>query len=106
MAGTLSGGEQQMLALARVFALRPKAIIADETSMGLAPKVTDEVFETLEAVAHEGITLILMEQFIERALKMATDCIILRRGAICWAGDVSEARKEVIDRYLGDVESE
>jgi branched-chain amino acid transport system ATP-binding protein len=102
-AGTLSGGEQQMLALARALAVTPKLIIADEMSLGLAPLVTDAVFEGLEQAKSSGITVVLIEQFVHRALGLADHCVILTRGRVGWSGPASEAHQEVIDRYLGEV---
>ena len=66
-AGSLSGGEQQMLALGRVLAVPPKLIIADEMSLGLAPIVTESVFQSLDAARQQGITIVLIEQFVHRA---------------------------------------
>jgi branched-chain amino acid transport system ATP-binding protein len=103
-AGSLSGGEQQMLALARAFAVSPKLIIADELSLGLAPSVTESVFQSLDEARTSGITIVLSEQFVHRALKMADNCIILTRGRVGWAGSASEAGQEVLDRYLGEAE--
>jgi branched-chain amino acid transport system ATP-binding protein len=103
-AGSLSGGEQQMLALARALAVSPKLVIADEMSLGLAPIVTESVFEGLEEARRSGITIVLTEQFVHRALAMADACVILTRGEVGWFGPASEAGQEVIDRYLGDAE--
>ena len=105
-AGSLSGGEQQMLALARAFAVSPKLIIADELSLGLAPVVTESVFQSLDDARTSGITIVLSEQFVHRALKMADSCVILTRGRVGWAGPASEAGQEVLDRYLGEAESD
>jgi branched-chain amino acid transport system ATP-binding protein len=105
-AGSLSGGEQQMLALARAFAVSPKLIIADELSLGLAPSVTESVFQSLDEARSSGITIVLSEQFVHRALKMADSCVILTRGRVGWAGSASEAGQEVLDRYLGEAESD
>ena len=102
-AGTLSGGEQQMLALARALAVTPKLIIADEMSLGLAPLVADAVFEGLDQARKSGITVVLIEQFVHRALGLADHCVILTRGRVGWSGPASEAHQEVIDRYLGEV---
>jgi branched-chain amino acid transport system ATP-binding protein len=101
-AGSLSGGEQQMLALARALCVRPKLIIADELSLGLAPKVVDSVFETLESIKADGITIVLIEQFVHRALAFADDCIILARGAITWRGAADSAGEQVLAQYLGE----
>ena len=103
-AGSLSGGEQQMLALARAFAVSPKLIIADELSLGLAPLVTESVFQSLEEARKSGITIVLSEQFVHRALSMADSCVILTRGRVGWSGPASGAGQEVIDRYLGEAE--
>ncbi len=101
-AGNLSGGEQQMLALARALAVTPKLIIADELSLGLAPLVTESVFEGLEAARKSGVTIVLSEQYVHRALAMADTCVILSRGEVGWSGPAADAGQEVIDRYLGE----
>ena len=100
-AGTLSGGEQQMLALARVLACRPKVVIADEPSLGLAPLLIDVVFESLAKAREEGVTIVLIEQFIHRALTFADRCLILQRGRLTWSGPAADAKAEVVARYLG-----
>lgn len=104
LAGSLSGGEQQMLALARAVAVLPKLIIADEMSLGLAPQIVEAVFESLEETRKSGVTIVLSEQFVHRALSLADTCVILSRGRVGWTGPASEAGTEVIDRYLGDAE--
>ena len=103
-AGSLSGGEQQMLALARALAVSPKLVIADEMSLGLAPLVAESVFEGLEEARRTGITIVLSEQFVHRALEMADTCVILTCGRVGWSGPASEAGHEVIERYLGEAE--
>jgi branched-chain amino acid transport system ATP-binding protein len=104
-AGSLSGGEQQMLALARALAVSPKLVIADEMSLGLAPLIAESVFEGLEEARRSGITIVLSEQFVHRALSMCDGCVILTRGHVGWSGPASEAGQEVIDRYLGEAEA-
>ena len=104
-AGSLSGGEQQMLALARALAVSPKLIIADELSLGLAPLITEMVFQSLEEARRQGITIVLSEQFVHRALSMADSCVVLTRGRVGWSGRAAEAGQEVIDRYLGEGET-
>jgi ABC-type branched-subunit amino acid transport system ATPase component len=104
-AGSLSGGEQQMLALARALAVSPKLIIADELSLGLAPLITEMVFQSLEEARRQGITIVLSEQFVHRALSMADSCVVLTRGRVGWSGPAAEAGQEVIDRYLGEGET-
>jgi branched-chain amino acid transport system ATP-binding protein len=100
-AGTLSGGEQQMLSLARVLAGRPSVVIADEPSLGLAPLLIDMVFDSLEQARQAGMTVILIEQFVHRALGFADRCLVMQRGRLSWDGRSSEAKSEVLARYLG-----
>jgi branched-chain amino acid transport system ATP-binding protein len=100
-AGTLSGGEQQMLALARVLAAPPKLLVADEMSLGLAPRLVDLVFESLGKARDEGVTILLIEQYVERALGLADEAVILRRGRIAWQGPAPEAHTELVAGYLG-----
>jgi branched-chain amino acid transport system ATP-binding protein len=100
-AGSLSGGEQQMLALARALAVPPKLIIADEMSLGLAPIVTEAVFQSLDDARKSGITILLIEQFVNRALSLADHATILTHGEVSWSGPAADAHQEVLDRYLG-----
>ncbi len=103
-AGSLSGGEQQMLALARAVAVEPKLIIADEMSLGLAPQVVEAVFTSLEEIRRAGVSLVLSEQFVHRALSFADTCVILSRGRVGWSGRAVDAGPELIDHYLGEGE--
>lgn len=100
-AGLLSGGEQQMLGLARALALSPRLVVVDEMSLGLAPMVVERVFESLDAIRGSGITIVIIEQFVHRVLEMADECIILSRGTVGWRGAAADAGSEVLDRYLG-----
>jgi branched-chain amino acid transport system ATP-binding protein len=104
-AGSLSGGEQQMLSLGRALAVEPKLLIADEMSLGLAPIVVDSVFQSLERVRDAGISVLLIAQFVHRALGIANHCVILSRGRVGWSGPAADAGPEVLDRYLGDATS-
>lgn len=101
-AGLLSGGEQQMLSLARALATAPKLVIADEMSLGLAPRMVDVVFESLDRARTAGISVIMIEQFVHRALGFADTCLILQRGSQAWTGAADQAADEVLARYLGD----
>ncbi len=103
-AGSLSGGEQQMLALARAMAVEPRLIIADELSLGLAPLVVESVFQNLETAKASGTTIVLIEQFVHRALAIADTCVILARGQVRWSGRAQDAGNEVLDQYLGEAE--
>jgi branched-chain amino acid transport system ATP-binding protein len=101
-AGTMSGGQQQMLALARAYMGRPKVILLDEVSMGLAPKLVDAIFEFLDRLKSEGISLLLVEQYVSRALAIADYAYVLVRGRVNFAGDPDElADEDVFARYLG-----
>lgn len=100
-ASTLSGGQQQMLALARVLAAPPHLVVADELSLGLAPLLIDEVFEALHEAREAGATLVLIEQFVGRALALCDTALILRRGQIVWRGSTEDAEAAAAETYLG-----
>ena len=101
-AGNLSGGEQQMLSLCRALILTPKLIIADEMSLGLAPKLVEMVFESLARLKSVGVSIVLIEQFVHRALEFADSAVLLSRGHVAWRGASDNARDEVLARYLGE----
>ncbi|MCU4183478.1 ABC transporter ATP-binding protein [Acidiferrimicrobium sp. IK] len=105
-AGLLSGGEQQMLSLARALATSPKLIIADEMSLGLAPRMVDVVFDSLAKAQQAGVSVLMIEQFVHRALGFADSCLILERGTQAWSGPANAAAGEVAARYLGSDSSE
>ena len=90
LAGTLSGGEQRMLALARVMVEKPRLLIADELSLGLAPIVVDEVYRTLAQIRDSGTTLLIVEQHVHHALALADDAIVLVHGETAYYGPVAE----------------
>ena len=89
LAGTLSGGEQRMLALARVMVDEPRVLIADELSLGLAPIVVDEVYETLRSIQAAGTALLIVEQHVRHALAIAETVVMLDRGRVQFDGPVS-----------------
>ena len=101
-AGTMSGGEQQMLALARAYVAGAKTVLLDEVSMGLAPKIIDEIFEYLHRLAQNGAALLLVEQYVGRALELADFVYILNKGRIQFVGEPHELREErLLASYLG-----
>ena len=100
-AAMLSGGERQMLSLARALTTSPKLVIADEMSLGLAPKMVDAVFEAMALMRDREATIILIEQFADRALRFAGQCALLQRGRLSWHGAAQMATSEVIAGYLG-----
>jgi branched-chain amino acid transport system ATP-binding protein len=104
VAGTLSGGEQQMLALARILATRPKLVIADEPSLGLAPKIIEQIFEALGQARAAGTAVLLIEQYVHRALAFCDTANLLRRGTVVWNGASSALGHDVLTHYLGQEE--
>jgi len=100
-AGTLSGGEQQMLSLSRALIVSPALIIADEMSLGLAPLMVDLVFESLARARDHGVAIVLIEQFVHRALAFADTCAVISRGRVAWTGPAEDAKDEVLRQYLG-----
>jgi branched-chain amino acid transport system ATP-binding protein len=91
-AGSLSGGEQQMLALCRALVGDPKVVLFDELSMGLAPLIVAELFEHIETLRAQGRTVLLVEQYLTYALQLADLCYVLAKGQVVWQGDPSELR--------------
>jgi len=106
LAGTMSGGEQQMLALSRAYVAEPATVLLDEVSMGLAPLIVDEIFRYLRRIASEGISLLVVEQYVARALELADYVYILNRGRIRFAGEPAEVGDQtVLESYLGALTS-
>jgi branched-chain amino acid transport system ATP-binding protein len=103
MAGTLSGGEQEMLAIARALMSRPKLCIFDEPSLGLAPKIVQEVGETLARIKARGTTILLVEQNAKMALGLADHAYLYEAGEIVLEGSGTEllSHPEVSKAYLG-----
>ena len=102
-AGALSGGEQQMLAIGRALVARPRLILLDEPSMGLAPKIVDEVFRVIEEIRGSGTTVVLVEQNARRALRAADHGYVLASGEIAHEGPAAGllADERVVQAYLG-----
>jgi branched-chain amino acid transport system ATP-binding protein len=101
-ARVLSGGEQQMLSLARALATSPSVLVADELSLGLAPQMVDLVFDGLERARSGGVTVLMIEQYVHRALGFADDCLVLQRGRMVWHGRAAGAQGDIVNHYLGD----
>ncbi len=102
IAGTMSGGEQQMLAMASAYVRDPKLILVDEASLGLAPLIVEQIFAFMERVAADGSALLIVDQFATRALAMADTAWVLSRGTITYSGSpegLGEA--ELLSSYLG-----
>ena len=101
-AGTLSGGQQQMLAMAAAYVRRPSLVLVDEASLGLAPIVVDEIFAFLGRCAADGAALLLVDQFARRALQLATAAYVLRRGRIVHSGPAADLLDaDLFESYLG-----
>jgi branched-chain amino acid transport system ATP-binding protein len=104
IAGTLSGGEQQMLALTAARVRQPSVVLLDEVSTGLAPQVIDEIFAFLGELAAGGASLLLVEQYVSRALAIADYVYILRHGSVAFVGEPAELSDDkVFATYFGAV---
>jgi branched-chain amino acid transport system ATP-binding protein len=103
LAGTLSGGEQQMLAIGRALMARPKLLLLDEPSLGLAPQVTELIFETIERINKEGTTILLVEQNAQLALEASHYAYVLETGSLLLEGDATQLLEnpKVKQAYLG-----
>jgi branched-chain amino acid transport system ATP-binding protein len=102
-AGALSGGEQQMLAIARALVAKPTVMLMDEPSMGLAPRIVDEVFRVIGEIRASGTTVVLVEQNARRALRAADHGYVLQTGSIVHSGPAAEllADERIVEAYLG-----
>lgn len=104
LAGTMSGGEQQMLAMGRALMSRPKVLLLDEPSMGLSPIMVDKIFEVIQDVSAQGVTILLVEQNASRALHIADRAYVMESGLITLSGDAHEMLHDpkVREAYLGE----
>jgi branched-chain amino acid transport system ATP-binding protein len=101
MAGTLSGGEQQMLAIGRALMTNPKLLILDEATEGLAPTIRTEIWAALAKLKVEGEAILIVDKTLKELLPLADDCVILERGATVWRGPPAALDAGISDRYLG-----
>jgi branched-chain amino acid transport system ATP-binding protein len=100
-AGQLSGGQQQMLSLVRAYLTEPKLVLVDEASMGLAPVIVDQVFEFLGQIAASGAALVIVEQYVSRALALADRVYLLNKGAVVFSGQPKDVGDDLFAHYLG-----
>lgn len=103
MGNQLSGGEQQMLAIGRALVTNPKLLILDEASEGLAPKIREEIWQCLDVLRAQGQTILIIDKYVERLMKLADHHIILEKGRVVWQGDSAglAADTSLWERYLG-----
>ena len=102
LAGTLSGGEQQQLAIARALMSRPRMLLLDEPSLGLAPIFVDRIFELIQELRSDGVTILLVEQNVHRALDIADRAYVLSVGSVVAAGSTDQLMEGKLERsYLG-----
>lgn len=105
LAGTMSGGEQQMLALARAVVTQPGLLLIDELSMGLAPRIVETLYELVAEIAADGVTVVAVEQFARTILGIASTAVVMTTGRIVMAGSPRSVEAELSGLYLGDTPS-
>lgn len=103
MGNQLSGGEQQMLAIGRALVTNPRLLILDEATEGLAPKIREEIWQCLAQLREAGQTILVIDKYVERLLKLADHHVIIERGRVVWQGDSAalDADRSLWNRYLG-----
>ena len=103
VAGTLSGGEQQMLSLARAIIVRPRLLLIDELSLGLAPRLVTHLFDTVARIRDEGVSILLVEQYVTHALRLADIVLIMAKGRVAFIGEPGELERDerLVESYLG-----
>ena len=101
-AGTMSGGEQQMLAVARALVTDPLMVIADELSVGLAPRVIDQIFEAIDVLRRAGTSMMIVEQYVDRVLPISDYVYVMDRGRIALVDEASRCDEaKLVESYLG-----
>jgi branched-chain amino acid transport system ATP-binding protein len=101
VAGTMSGGEQQMLAMARALGSEPTVLILDELSMGLAPLIVQQLYEIVAGIAEDGVSILIVEQFVHEVLGVADRAAVMLNGRIAFAGAPAELTDTLSASYLG-----
>jgi branched-chain amino acid transport system ATP-binding protein len=103
VAGSLSGGEQQMLALVRAMVSKARIVAVDEASLGLSPAMVDRIYEALQQIVESGVALILVEQYVTRAVEFADYVYLINRGAVVHSGPAQDVQADTLfARYLGE----
>jgi len=100
LAGSLSGGEQQMLAVSRALLRRPQVLLIDEISFGLAPRITRQLFDVVADLARSGTTVVLVDQYLTEVLRLADVVYVLARGEVVFAGEPAELRGRALPGYV------
>jgi urea transport system ATP-binding protein len=98
--GVLSGGEQQQLAIARVLLAKPKLLLMDEPTEGIQPSVIDQIEEAIERIRDQGISVLLVEQYLEFAWRLASAYAIMRKGTIVSQGSTKDLREDMVRQHL------
>jgi branched-chain amino acid transport system ATP-binding protein len=104
VAGTLSGGEQQMLAIVRAYVSNPRLVLVDEASLGLAPMVVDRIFQFMTEISNTGTALLMVEQYVNRAIAMSQQVYVLSHGEITFSGTSDESRDQDIFGQYFDID--
>ena len=100
-ANTLSGGEQQMLAIGRALMTNPRLLILDEATEGLAPVIRQEIWSAISQLMNEGLSILLVDKSLKELLRVASRCVIIEKGETAWQGTPDQLTSEISDRYLG-----
>lgn len=101
LASTLSGGEQQMLVIARALMTNPKLLVLDEATEGLAPVIRQEIWAAIRELKHQGVSILIIDKTLKELIKISDHCVILERGTNVWSGNPSDISSDISNRYLG-----